>query len=211
MIRFLQALLSPRLAPQPSRPARTKHNQGRRRAKNRCGGSHRTIQKIKPNGGRGHSRPKWWSLSGNNKKSFIAYHGTPSTENAKSIVRHGWMVGSGNAAGDGIYLAQDLATAKSYAGSQGVYVKCRVSGSVCQWTHAIQAQHDAWCAARGVRQDNSARTAFLIQQGFEVLQTGTVLVVLAPQFANPTAYKRKDRRIRILGIYRASDDRRVKV
>ncbi len=144
-------------------------------------------------------------------RTVTAYHGTPSLENARSILRHGWMVGSGNASGDGIYLALDRATAKSYAGHSGVYLQCRISGRICQWNAAIQAQYGAWCQARGVRQDNSARTAFLIQQGYEIQENGSVLVVLAPQMANPTAWKRKDRRIRIVGVYRAADDRRLRL
>lgn len=140
----------------------------------------------------------------------IAYHGTPDMANARSIQCHGWMVGSGNAHGDGIYLAQNLATAKSYAsGPAGVYLKCHVSGRVCQWTAAMQAHYAAWCQKRGVRPDNSAKTAFLLKLGYEILQAGNVLVVLVPQMANPTAWKRKDRRIRVLGIYRAADDRRM--
>jgi hypothetical protein len=204
---LVQALFLPRLVPKPSKSSNIKHKQSRPNAKkNGCGRSRRTNSNLGDNG----CKHLHKHLHQNNK-AFIAYHGTPSLENAKSIVRHGWMVGSGNASGDGIYLAKDLATAKSYAGITGIYLKCRISGKTCQWTTAMQAKYSAWCQARGVRQDNSAKTAFLIQQGFDVLQTGNVIVTLAPQMANPTAWKRRDHRIRVLAIYRASDDRRIRV
>ena len=142
----------------------------------------------------------------------IAYHGTPSIENARSIAKHGFAVGGGNALGDGVYLATDLATAKAHSGSTGVYLKCLVVlGRTCFWGPTVQARYAAWCQARGVRQDNSAITACLLQHGYQTLQNGKVIVVLAPQFANPTAWKRKDHRIRVLSIHRAADDRRIYV
>jgi hypothetical protein len=122
------------------------------------------------------------------------------------------MTGSGNALGDGIYLATDLATAKTHAGGAGVYLKCSVElGRTCFWGPPMQARYATWCQRRGVRQDPSAITAFLIQQGYNTLQNRKVVVVLAPQFANPTAWKRRQPRIKILGVHRASDDRRVHV
>ena len=75
------------------------------------------------------------------------------------------MAGGGNALGDGIYLATDLATAKTYAGNTGVYVKCLVSlGRRCVWGALMQARYAAWCQRHGVQQDNSAMTAFLLRQ-----------------------------------------------
>jgi hypothetical protein len=142
----------------------------------------------------------------------IAYHGTPSSLNARSIFRDGFMAGSGNALGDGIYLATDLAAAKSHAGSAGVYLACSVKlGRTCFWRPPMQARYAAWCERRGVRQDNSAMTAFLLQRGYNTLQNGKVVVVLAPQFANPTAWKRKNRLIQVLSVHRASDDARIRV
>jgi len=52
-------------------------------------------------------------------------------------------------------------------------------------------------------------TAFLLQHGYHTLQNGKVVVVLAPQFANPTAWKR--RLIKVLSVHQASDDRRIHV
>jgi hypothetical protein len=54
-------------------------------------------------------------------------------------------------------------------------------------------------------------TAFLLQHGYNTLQNGKVVVVLAPQFANPTAWKRKSRLIKVLSVHRTSDDARVRV
>ncbi len=54
-------------------------------------------------------------------------------------------------------------------------------------------------------------TAFLLQQGFDLLRANNIVVALRPQMANAAAWKQKDRRIQILGIHRASDDRPVRV
>ena len=145
-------------------------------------------------------------------RKIIAYHGTPSVENARSILRHGFLVGHGNAYGDGVYFASDVATAKSYAGTAGVYLRCLLEARrPCQWTTALQGQYQQWCRTRGVSPDNSAMTAFLLQQGFDLLRANNIVVALRPQMANAAAWKQKDRRIRILGIHRASDDRPVRV
>lgn len=142
----------------------------------------------------------------------VAYHGTPSVVNARSICRDGFLVGTGNAAGDGIYFAKDTGTAKAHAGSTGVYVKCVIKlGRTCVWGAPMQARYAAWCQSRRVHPDNSAMTAFLLQQGYKTLQSGNVIVVLAPQFVNPTAWKRKSRFIKVLSVHRASDGARIRV
>ena len=117
--------------------------------------------------------------------SGVAYHGTPSRTNAKAIFQNGFLVGNGNASGDGVYFATDPAIAKSYAGSQGVILKCQLRGRCCQWNDQIQAQYAQWCGKNGVRQDNSARTAYLIQRGYDLLRTGSVVVVLSPRWPTP--------------------------
>jgi hypothetical protein len=174
-----------------------------------------TPKRSRPGGGR--ARRQDWRVPNGRAgpapagRTVIAYHGTPTIENAKSILRHGWVTGAGNAAGDGKYFALDMATAKSYAGSQGVYLKCRIRlGKCCaQWTHALQRQFQGWCQARGITQDNSARTAFLLNQRYDTLMNGNVVVVLSPQM--PAAYKTKDHRIRVVSIHRASDGCSVRV
>jgi hypothetical protein len=142
----------------------------------------------------------------------LAYHGTPSATNARSICRDGFMAGGGNALGDGIYLATDVQTAKNYAGSTGVYLKCLVKlGRTCVWGALMQARYAAWCQRHGVQQDNSAMTAFLLRNGFNTVQNGKVVVVLSPGYRNPTAWKRKSRFIRVMSVHRASDGARIKV
>ena len=142
----------------------------------------------------------------------IAFHGTPSATNAKSIIKHGFMTGTGNGLADGLYFSRNPATAKGYAGTNGVLVRCVLHlGTTCLWDAPMQHRFSTWCQSRSIAPDNSAKTAFLIRHGFDTLQNGDVIVVLAPQFANPAAWKRKDRRIRVLSVHRAADDRRLHV
>ncbi|HPP02659.1 MAG: hypothetical protein HPY51_09100 [Candidatus Omnitrophica bacterium] len=132
--------------------------------------------------------------------------------NAVSIFRHGWMTGNGNLYGDGLYFATDVATAKSYAGSGGVYLKCVLSPRrVCHWTAGMDKQFRQWCVQRQVISDNSAKTAFLLQNGYDCLRQGNIIVMLTPQYANPTAWKRKHFKVRILGVYQSRDDRKIRV
>ena len=153
----------------------------------------------KPNEGR-----KW---------SGIVYHGTPTVENARSISRHGFMVGGGNALGDGIYLTTNVATAKTYARSGGCYLRCRATlSNVCTWTSADERRYGSWCKSRNVRPDNSAKTAYLIQNGYDGVVSGHVIVVLAPQYVNPTAWKRKrSRKVRVLSAHRAATGAAVRL
>ena len=142
----------------------------------------------------------------------VAYHGTPRSTNAASIVRYGFMTGQGNGLGDGVYFARNAGTAKGYAGISGVLLKCRVRlGKTCVWDSRLQKQFAQWCQARGVPPDNSGKTAFLLRRGFDTIQSADVVVVLSPQYANGAAWKRKDHRIRVLSIHRASDGARVRV
>ena len=206
---------------QPKRSGgRRTHHGSQRLHKARRGGAHkrRSRHPAKLQGKRSHGRTRLSSRSGRDSSrdgkrgTVVAYHGTPSTENARSILRDGWMVGSGNVLGDGVYLAKDLATAKSYAGSNGVYLRCLVRlGRSCRWDSATQTRFNTWCRARAVQVDHSAKTAYLLRRGFDTVQSGNVIVVLAPQYANPTAWKRRNHRVRILGVHRASDDRRIRV
>jgi hypothetical protein len=122
------------------------------------------------------------------------------------------MAGPGNALGDGIYLARDVATAKGYAGAQGVYLKCSVRlGRSCRWNSTLQSEFTAWCKRRNVKPDASAKTSFLLHKGYRTLVEGNVIVVLTPLYANPSAHKRRDSRIRVLSVHRASDDKKIRV
>jgi hypothetical protein len=121
------------------------------------------------------------------------------------------MVGTGNGEGDGIYLTSNLPTAKAYA-REGVYLTCRVSlGRSATWDTALRQRFKVWCQARGAWANNSAKTAFLLSLGFHTLLSGDVIVVLQPQRSNAHAWKRKDRRIQVVSVHRASDDVRVRV
>lgn len=206
--RLIQAWLGPATPPRHARRRHGSRPSGQRRLNHRR--PPRASKRRPPQGLRrllkGLSSPRL--IQGR----VIAYHGTPSASNARSIFRDGFMAGGGNALGDGIYLATDLTTAKTYAGSTGVYLKCLVKlGRTCFWGPPMQARYAAWCQRRGVRQDNSAMTAFLLQHGYNTLQNGKVVVVLAPQFANPSAWKRKNRHVKLLSVHRASDGVRIKV
>jgi hypothetical protein len=141
-----------------------------------------------------------------------AYHGTTNPSAAASILRHGFLVGSGNLYGDGIYLSTSLSEAKGYASKSGVYLRCSIDPGRCAtWNADMERQYRSWCRERRVPPDNSAKTAFLIQRGYHSLRAGTVFVVLAPQYANQAAWKRKNRRIRILSVHRAKDDKRIRL
>ena len=143
--------------------------------------------------------------------SGIAYHGTPSQAHAKAIFQNGFLVGSGNALGDGVYFATDISIATGYAGNQGVLLKCHVRGRCCQWNNHVEKEYAQWCTQRRVKPDNSARTAFLLQKGYEILRNGKILVVLSPQMANQSAWQMKNRRIRILGALDAASKRTIRV
>jgi hypothetical protein len=75
----------------------------------------------------------------------------------------------------------------------------------------LQSEYQHWCKERNVQANNSAITAFLRQHGYSTLTSGNVVVVLWPQSANPSAWKRKFREISILSVHRASDDVRIHV
>jgi len=65
--------------------------------------------------------------------------------------------------------------------------------------------------ARRATGDASAKTAFLLARGFDRFRTGSVIVVLQPQFANPSDHKVKLRQVRILSVHGASDDGHIRV
>lgn len=145
-------------------------------------------------------------------REIVAYHGTDTVANARSMVRDGWMIGNGNLLGDGVYFARDFATAKGYAGSGGLVVKCRIrTGRQARQSAALGRELAQWCRRRGVANDNSARTAYLLQQGYDTLIDGRTIVVLAPRYANPSAWKHRIRGIKILSVHRASNGSRVHV
>jgi len=147
------------------------------------------------------------------QNGVIAYHGTPALKNARSILRDGWMVGNGNAYGDGIYLSKDINVARKYASNKGVILKCRVTLRKCAyWNSDLSHQYQHWCYQRKVPADNSAKTAFLIQKGYKTLMTeNKTIVILMPQYANQAAWKKKISYLKVLSIHLASNNQRIRV
>jgi hypothetical protein len=141
-----------------------------------------------------------------------AWHGTPSQTNAQNIQRYGFQVGSGNAAGDGVYTSRKFEDAKVYAAPSGVVVRCWVRTSrCCDWTPAMAQRFHSWCRERFITPDNSAKTAFLLKHHWKVLRQGSVLVVLAPQMVNPGAWKRRFSEIRVKGFHSPLDGKAIRI
>jgi hypothetical protein len=144
--------------------------------------------------------------------SLIVYHGTPSLENARSIMRHGWIVGQGNAHGDGVYTTTDRNLAKQYAGANGYVVRARLyPGKVAQWSTAMDRSFRAWCGTSNCTADLSARTAFLLARGYRTLRAGNVHIVLLRAYRNPAATKFKLKRLRVEAVEHASSGKRAAV
>jgi hypothetical protein len=122
------------------------------------------------------------------------------------------MAGSGNAYGSGVYFSTNLQEAKGYCQGNGVYLKCLIrSRRTCTWNRQMQAAFEAWCKKKNAVQDQNARSAFLLQSGHDTLRTGSIVVVLRPQFSNPSAHKARLHQVRILGVYRGDTDKKLKV
>lgn len=147
--------------------------------------------------------------AGGHEQTVIAYHGTPTLANAADILRNGFLVGSGNACGDGVYMSVNMDEAKRYG---AYYLKCNVRlGRCCHWNAGIERQFNDWCRKHAVRADNSAKTSFLLKQGYHSLRANTILVILMPQFANPSAHKVRPARVRILGVFRSDNNQKQKI
>lgn len=138
-------------------------------------------------------------------KQVVVYHGTPNKENAKSMLKDGFICGAGNSLGSGIYFSKNINTAKAYAGNTGVYVKCLLTpGKIARSTPLLQGQFQKWCLTKNVVPDKIAFSSFLLKNGYHSLQSNDVIVLLKVQCANPSAWKFKDRRIKILGVFQAN-------
>lgn len=140
---------------------------------------------------------------------IVAYHGTPTLENAKGILRQGWAVGLGNAHGDGIYATTDINVAKGYAGTKGAVLKLSIRGKTATWSSSFQSQFSRWCTQQKCTPDMSAKSAFLLSQGYRVLRNGNVVVVLMRAYRNSMASKIRTRAIRVISITRASDGSQI--
>jgi len=143
---------------------------------------------------------------------IVAWHGTPSLQNVKSILAHGWVVGNGNALGDGIYASSDFTVAKSYSGSSGYVLKLAIkSGRLATWSPSLHTAFTNWCAHQGCTADMSAKTAFLLGQGFRTLRDGKVIVVLLRAYRNPLAAKIQTHRVRVLSAVATADGREIDI
>lgn len=144
--------------------------------------------------------------------SVTVYHGTQTLENARSIVRHGWIVGTGNSLGDGVYTTTSVDVAKSYSTASGYILQAQLDpGKTTAWTPTLAQAFATWCKSRGCVADMSARTAFLRDRGFHTLQHGNVYVVLHLGLRNPAATKVKVKRLRIVRVFDAANGRTVRV
>ena len=142
---------------------------------------------------------------------LTVYHGTPSLENAKSIIRHGWIVGGGNAFGDGVYVTTSVAMARGYAGATGFLVKARLDPGKCAvWSTSLDRAFQGWVASRGCAPDMSARTAFLLERGYRTLRNNNVYVVLLRGYRNPAATKVKLKSLRVVEVQDANTGRRAR-
>lgn len=169
------------------------------------------LPKSRAQKGQGHGRVRG-ARQGREDRMLVAYHGTPAAINAADILKNGFLAGSGNAHGSGVYFSSARDEAKSYAGSKGVYLKCAIRPRrIAHWDSSMDQRFQAWCKKHNVRPDTNARTAFLLREGYDMLRTGTTVVVLRPLFVNPTAHKLKLRQVRILGVFSAANDKRVRV
>jgi hypothetical protein len=184
--------------------ARARPNPGKRKRHHRAPSVGR--KPPAPYAGVARAVAKHWQSHGANafdRRGTTAYHGTPSLDNAKDILKKGWAIGLGNAFGDGVYCATDLATAKSYAGGAGVVMKVVVRGRTATWTPQLQAKFAKWCAEQKCPADSSAKSVFLLAQGFRVLRSGNVLVVLMRAYRNHMASKIRTRCIDVVSIIKA--------
>jgi len=152
--------------------------------------------------GSGAGRKKWNGMN-MGQKSVIVYHGTPSISTVKSIRRDGWQIGSGNAYGDGVYFSKNIEEARRYAGSSGAVIKCRVGlGKSAVWSPTMEKQFQAWCQKSNIPADASAKTAYLLKNGYKTLQSNSIIVVLKPQFANHSAWRQKIKEISIVSVHK---------
>ncbi len=148
--------------------------------------------------------------SSQRRGEIVAWHGTPGLQNVKSILAHGWVVGNGNAFGDGVYASSDFNVAKGYAGSSGYVLKLAIkAGRVATWSVSFQTAFTSWCTRQQCAADMSAKTAFLLGQGFHTLREGNVIVVLLRAYRNPLAAKIRTWRVRVLSAVATADGKNL--
>ncbi len=85
------------------------------------------------------------------------YHGT--RVDPMIIVNDGWIVGTGDAGGPGVYLTNDKTTAQAYA--QTALIKCKVAwGTSLNWPNLSPKQKNQftlWCKEHGLNHEELLR------------------------------------------------------
>lgn len=71
------------------------------------------------------SNPYQYAWNSMSRVVETLYHGTPEVQNVNDILNYGFLIGSGNSCGSGLYLA-DLQTAKGYTKGTGGIMKIRL-------------------------------------------------------------------------------------
>ena len=84
--------------------------------------------------------------------SAVLYHGTPRKENVLDMIKHGFIIGDGDAKGRGFYLA-DLPTARQYARNGGMILKVLLQvpwDQIAQYESVAGSSHfSSWRSSYG--------------------------------------------------------------
>jgi Poly(ADP-ribose) polymerase catalytic domain len=206
---FLRSLLHPPSPNQPTAPRRRGRKWRRRKKAHAPPPFHKKRRNLPRQTMNSRPQRKGWFFSPSKppaahgsplrRGEMLAWHGTQSLANVKSILTHGWVVGTGNAIGDGVYATTDISVAKSYAGSAGYVLKLAIkTGRVAAWSTSLQTNFTNWCTRQQCSADMSAKTAFLLSQGFNTLHEGNIVVVLLRAYRNPLAAKIRTHRVRVI-------------
>jgi hypothetical protein len=191
--------------PRPNRHQQPKQPKWPKRPK-------KSSAKVRGQGGKVVNRVKQPSKPQSARAGVIVYHGTPTLEGARSIVRHGWIVGNGNAMGDGIYLSTSEQTARTYASASGFLIKAKLVPDRCAtWSPELGQAFTTWCRQRNCPPDNSARTAFLLERRYTTLKQGDVYVVLQRGYRNPAATKIRPNCLSVISVSSVATGRQITV
>ena len=83
--------------------------------------------------------------------SLDLYHGTPKVENARDILRYGFLIGLGNSHGTGLYMG-DLETARGYARGTGSIIQVKLqaaSHQIVDNNFVNSSEFRNWCSTYG--------------------------------------------------------------
>lgn len=132
------------------------------------------------------------------------FHGTSSGV-AERILREGWIIGSGNAIGSGIYFSVGAEThARSYARPELIHARI-AWGKIAHWDDPkVQQEYTQWCREHRCTPCGDAITEWALATGYRTLLQSkthkpTIGVFLYPQTAR-TGRKLVTPHIRILEV-----------